>query len=591
MRFDSEFIRELKARCRIEDVIGKTLQLKRAGSNYVACCPFHSEKTPSFTVFPNTQNYYCFGCSEGGDIITFVMKTANMEYPEAVKYLADFCGLPVPIEDDPRAIERQRLKKRLSELNLFAAKFFREQLFSDRGSIAREYLFEKRKLSVATVKRFGLGYAPDEWNAFSSAALNAGYTEQELYDAFFAGKSSKTGKPFDYFRNRVMFPYFDINGNVIAFGGRIIGDGEPKYLNTKDTPIFKKGLNLYAMNYAKNTADETLMLCEGYMDVISLHQAGFSGAVASCGTALTEEQARVIARYAKRVVICYDSDKAGTLATQRAVDILAKHDIVVAVLNHSGMKGAKDPDEFIKLHGSEAFRMLIDGSGSQNEYMLSKILGKYNIDNPEDKIRIVKECSDYIATLESRVAREVYSSKIADKVGISEKSMLDEVEHKAQKNARYQKRRYETEKVRDISRISDRINTQASRNLRAVTAEENLIGILAAFPEMIKKTEKNISPDDFVTSLDRDIYARLIEIVSDGGIPEISTLSEFFEPNVMSRIYELKESRIKLAVNDEKEIESLCSIIREEKSKCDKAENLSDTDFLAVIEKMKNKKQ
>lgn len=591
MKFDSDFIRELKSRCRIEDVVGRMLTLKRAGSNYVACCPFHSEKTPSFTVFPNSQNYYCFGCSEGGDIITFVMKTQNLEYPEAVKYLAESCGLPIPIEDDPLVLQRQKQKKRMLELNLFAAKFFREQLFSPIGEQARDYLYNKRKLSTSTVKRFGLGYATGDWTNASDAMIKAGFTEQEILDGFFAGRSSKTGHLFDYFRNRIMFPYFDINGNVIAFGGRIIGDGEPKYLNTKDTVAFKKGLNLYAMNFAKNQSDGALLLCEGYMDVISLHQAGFSGAIASCGTALTEEQAHVISRYAKRVVICYDSDNAGTLATKRAVGILEKHDLDIAVLDHSGMKGAKDPDEFIKKSGSDAFKRLIENSGSQSEYIISKIISQYNLSSPEEKIKAVKELTDYIATLESKVAREVYSSKIAEKIGIAEKSILDEVEHKVKKIGLANRKKNEKEQIRDISRVSDRINLQAAKNLRAVIAEENLIGIMLAFPETVSKVKSEISSDDFVTDLNKSIFERIIEISSDEQLFDISTLSEYFDTSVMSRIYEMRTARQKLSVNDLSEIKNFCNIIKEEKNKNIDVGDLSDDDFLASIEKMKNKKQ
>ncbi len=584
MKFTSDFIRELKDRCRIEDVIGKKLSLKRAGSNYVACCPFHSEKTPSFTVFPSSQSYYCFGCSEGGDVITFVMKTENAEYADAVTRLAAECSLPIPKEDDPRVLARQRVKKRLLELNLFAAKFYREKLFSPEGKNALDYLLNKRKLSLATIKHFGLGFAPNDWNVTCSAMREAGFTEEEILEGFFAGRSQKTGRLFDYFRNRIMFPYFDISGKVIAFGGRILGDGEPKYLNTKDTAVFKKGLNLYALNYAKNEPESLLLLCEGYMDVISLHQAGFTGAVASCGTALTGEQGQLISRYGKRIVICYDSDRAGTLATARAAQILNQHEINVAVLNHAGMKGEKDPDDFIKKHGAGAFSDLINASGSHSEYRLSQIFSKYQSNDPEDKIRLVRESARFIATLDGKIAREVYSARVAEKAGVSEKSVLSEVEHAVKRLGAATRKRYESDRIKDISRISDRVNPQAALNLKAVTAEDNLIGILCAFPEMIPKALSLIKPEDFVTDLNKSIYSRLAEF-SDEGQADVSLLAEYFDTSVMSRIYELMHSRKKLSVNDAGEIKSFADTIKQEKQKSKNVSEMSDEEFLAAIAK------
>ncbi len=584
MKFTSDFIRELKDRCRIEDVIGKKLSLKRAGSNYVACCPFHSEKTPSFTVFPSSQSYYCFGCSEGGDVITFVMKTENAEYADAVAKLAAECSLPIPAEDDPRVLARQRVKKRLLELNLFAAKFYRDKLFSPEGKEALDYLLNKRKLSLATVKHFGLGFAPNDWSVTCGAMREAGFTEEEILEGFFAGRSQKTGRLFDYFRNRIMFPYFDISGKVIAFGGRILGDGEPKYLNTKDTAVFKKGLNLYALNYAKNEPEGSLLLCEGYMDVISLHQAGFTGAVASCGTALTGEQGQLISRYGKRIVICYDSDRAGTLATARAAQILNQHEINVAVLNHSGMKGEKDPDDFIKKYGAGAFSDLISGSGSHSEYRLSQIFAKYRSDDPEDKIRLVRESARFIATLDGKIAREVYSARVAEKAGVSEKSVLSEVEHAVKRLGAETRKRYESDRIKDISRISDRINPQAALNLKAVTAEDNLIGLLCAFPEMIPKAISLIKPEDFVTDLNKNIYSRLSEL-SEAGQADVSLLAEYFDTSVMSRIYELMHSRKKLSVNDAGEIKNFADTIKKEKQKTKNVSEMSDEEFLAAIAK------
>ncbi|MBR2503169.1 MAG: DNA primase, partial [Oscillospiraceae bacterium] len=345
MAIPAHYIQELLQRNNVYDVISSHVHLKRHGRIYKGLCPFHSEKTPSFTVYPDTQSYYCFGCGAGGDIIRFTMEINGLTYVEAVKALAQQSGMPLPDEDD----KLSRLKSRIYEMNKIAARYFHANLNSEAGKNARIYL-RQRQLSDKTIVNFGIGYASDDWQGLCRHLKSKGFTEDEMVSAYLAARSSK-GNVYDIFRNRVIFPIIDLRGNVIAFGGRRMGDeGGPKYLNSGDTPVFKKSNGLFAMNLAKKSGKDTFILAEGYMDVISLHQAGFNNALATLGTALTSQQAKLIADYAKNVVIAYDSDEAGQKATRRAMEIFSKEDVSVNVLQ---MDGAKDPDEYIKKFGKE----------------------------------------------------------------------------------------------------------------------------------------------------------------------------------------------------------------------------------------------
>ena len=353
-----EIIDEIVYRNNIEDVISSYVTLKRAGSNFKGNCPFHSERTPSFTVFPATKSFYCFGCGAGGDVISFTMRAENLEYVDALELLAQKSGITIPKDkvDAPTGPSR----KRVLEMNLDAAKFFRSCLFDKNiGGEAMKYLTETRQLSTSTIRRFGLGYSPNDFGALTNHMHKLGYTDEELTVGFLCGKSKKTGRTYDYFRNRVIFPIIDTIGNVIGFGGRVMDGSEPKYLNTSDTPAFKKSNNLFALNFAKANAEEQLILCEGYMDVIALHAAGFENAVATLGTAITPSQARIFAKYTKKVIITYDSDNAGQAAADKAMRYLAEVGVEVRVLR---LSGAKDPDEYIKKFGKESFHNMLSES-------------------------------------------------------------------------------------------------------------------------------------------------------------------------------------------------------------------------------------
>ncbi|HEX2938705.1 MAG TPA: DNA primase, partial [Ruminiclostridium sp.] len=408
MAFSDSFLQELKYRADMATVAQRYVNLRKSGRGYVGLCPFHSEKSPSFYVFEDTQSFYCFGCGAGGDVITFIRRIENLDYVDAIKNLAGQFGLDVPEEgvDDSAS----RLRKRILEMNREAAKFYYACLKSPDGEPGRKY-FKKRQLLPSTIKGFGLGYAPAKWDALKSHLKSLGFDEEEMKAASLINE--KDGHSYDKFRNRVMFPIIDLQGSVIAFGGRVLDDSTPKYLNSSDTPVFKKSRGLYALNFAKGSADGTLILCEGYMDVIALHQAGFKNAVATLGTALTPEQSRLMSRYAKDVVVSYDSDEPGQKAAQRAIGLLTQAGINVRVLR---IEGGKDPDEFIKTHGADKFRIMLKKSGSHIEYRIEKAKAKYDLNIPEQKIEFLKEAKNVLASVESAVEREVYAGKIAQEL-------------------------------------------------------------------------------------------------------------------------------------------------------------------------------
>ena len=412
MAFSQAFIEEIKNRNGIEEIISRYLTLKRAGSNVVGLCPFHNEKSPSFTVFPATRTFYCFGCGAGGDVISFVMRAENLDYREAVEYLAKLSGVPIEEEQDGRVEKSTVNRERIYAVTKAAARFFVSALNSPEGEKARQYLIEKRKFTPATLRRFGIGYAPDSWDALTKKLLADGFTVDEMKTAFLCSISKK-GNPFDIFRNRIMFPIFDITGEVVAFSGRRLNENdERKYVNTSDTPIFKKSRVLFGLNIAKNTEDGTLILCEGSPDAIAMHQAGFGNAIATLGTAITAEHARIIARYAKTVYLAYDIDKAGRKATMKGIDLLNQVGVSTKIIDLG--KNEKDPDEFIKAHGAEAFKLKLKGSSGQVDYKIDEILSRYDLSIPDQKLHAADEMTTFLSTLFPEVQRDVSAGRAAE---------------------------------------------------------------------------------------------------------------------------------------------------------------------------------
>lgn len=567
MKITPEFIDDLKFRNRIEEVISMYVTLKRAGSRLVGLCPFHSEKTPSFTVFTDTNSYHCFGCGAGGDVITFVMAAENLDYLGALEFLCNRVGMKMPDTDGEKSESGRR--RRFYDMNREAARFFHASLSKPGAENAVDYLMNKRKLPKSAITRFGIGYAPDSFDALRSHMISLGYKDEELKEAFLCGKS-KTGKYFDYFRGRIMFPIIDNFGNVIAFGGRAIGDKEPKYLNSSDTSVFKKSRNLYSLNFARTCCSEELILCEGYMDVIGVNLAGLSNAVATLGTALTTDQARIMAKYTKKVVIAYDSDGAGTAATKRAIPMLTDAGLEVRVLH---MDGAKDPDEYVKKFGAEKFRALVAESEGKLEFLLGSVLKKYNVDIPDEKIKAAEELCIIAADIESNIEREVYVGKIASALGLDVANVRTDTERKR----KYRKRDREADEKRKIVMsslgVGDRVNRDYAKNVKAAHAEETVLGLMLLFPEyteQVRSGKTELTEDDFVTEFNRRVFQRLIERGSEGGF---GAFADEFSPEEISRMSSMLVARQELTDNSERvfeeSVKSLKNAVADSREKTD----------------------
>ena len=518
MAFTREFLEELKLRNNIEEVIGRVVTLKRAGSNLVGNCPFHSERTPSFTVFPATSSYYCFGCGAGGDVVTFVMQTENIEYPEAIEFLAKRVGIKVEENYENRKSSEPTVKRdRLLELNREAARFFYKSILAPEGAIARAYL-EKRGFNSTTVKRFGIGYAPNSpygKAALSEHLMSKGFTPFEIQTAFLGGTSKKSGKLYDMFRNRLMFPVFDVNGEVVAFSGRRLNEeDERKYINTSDTPVFKKSRVLFGLNFAKNSESGTLILCEGSPDAIAMHQAGFDNAIATLGTAITPEHARIIARYCRTVYLAYDIDKAGRKATLKGIELLNQVGVDTKIINLG--TEAKDPDEFIKKFGADAFKAKLNGSSGQIDYRIEEIISRFDISIAEEKLRAVEEITKFIATFASRPEREVYATRAAEKLKLTPESIRTEVERKAKRQDSKIKKAIVNDALREQSGFGGSANTDKLRFSSEASHEEAILGLLLIRSDFGKEAVKSLTEDDFATALNKKIFALFKDDFAEG---------------------------------------------------------------------------
>ena len=569
-----EIIDEIVFRNDIVEVVGSYVTLKRAGSNFSGLCPFHNEKTPSFTVFPATKSCYCFGCGSGGDVITFIMRTENLDYVEALEFLAARAGITIP-EDNSQNVSSVS-RKRIYAMNLEAAKFFRSCLLDkDIGAEALEYLCEKRKLSMLTVKRFGLGYSPNDFGMLTNHLKRLGYTDEEMTVGFLAGRSQKTGRPYDYFRNRVIFPIIDTAGNIVAFGGRIMDDSKPKYLNTSDTPAFKKSRHLFALNFARKKCEEQMILCEGYMDVIALHEAGFENAVATLGTAITSEQARIFAKYTKKVVICYDSDDAGQNATQKAIRLLGEVGVDVRILK---LSGAKDPDEYIKKFGADSFRRVLGESKSGFDYGVDKIISSRDISLVEEKVKAAGEVCALIARVYSRVERDIYIRRAAELLSVSVESLASDVERMRRRIEREEKSEQSKEAMLSIKHIGDRVNNDAAKNIKATANEESILGLMLMLDEIRAEAASGelISAEDFVTDFGRRVFMALCELeVSESGFSK-AMLGQYFTVDEMGRIERLEMERRMLARNDREVFVSCVNGLKKEVTSAKESDPFSD---------------
>jgi len=565
MRLSEDFISELKYRSDISDIASSYMQLKRRGRNLVGLCPFHGEKTPSFNIYTENGSFYCFGCGAGGDVITFIMKIENLDYMEAVKFLAQRAGMDMPEEtvDDSMS----KLRTRVFEANREAARFYYSKLYSPEGSAALNYL-HTRVLTDNTIRRFGLGYSPNSRFALTNHLKAKGFTDSELIAANLVFKARSGNGVVDRFVDRAMFPIIDLRGNVIGFGGRIMSDQKPKYLNTSDTIVFNKSQNLFSLNNAKNSGTRRLILCEGYMDVITLNQAGFTDAVATLGTALTTEQAMLMKRYCDEVVICYDADEAGQKATQRAIGILRNTGLVVRVLS---IPDGKDPDEFIRKNGDKgtaAFKNILENSGNDVEYRLFKLKQNYDIKTTDGKFAYLSQAVKVLSSLDNRMEQDIYASKLSAEVEVEKNSILEQI--KKSERAKYRNdRKNEFSKLSSkISGRDDKINPQHSKKPRATVAEQNLIAYLINNPDKLSFIEKKITPDDFVTDFNKSLFEYCSKRIKDSKEP-LTTLSADFTADEVSAIVSIITKYSQVAATDTALLEYINTI---------KEENLKPTD-------------
>ena len=482
MAFPPSFIDELIARNPIEDVVGQYVSLKRSGSNLFGLCPFHGEKTPSFSVAPEKGIYYCFGCHKGGGVINFMMEIEGLSYPDAVRALAKRVGMEVP--EDEQYQSRYREQERLWALHKEAARFFHAQLYSPAGAEGLNYAF-RRGMPKSTLTRFGIGFAPNAWTALTDAMLAKGYTDEELRASGLVSVSKKNGRIYDRFRNRLMFPIIDVRGNVIGFGGRVMDDSTPKYLNSPETLIFNKRKNLFGLNLAKKSKLGYLILVEGYMDAIALHQYGFDCAVASLGTSLTEEHAALLSRYTEQVVLIYDGDEAGQRATRRAIPMLEKAGVQVKVLR---MRDAKDPDEYLKKFGADKFKVLLEESSNRVEYQINAIRRKYDLNEDDQKVKFIQESAELIGTLSSPVQREVYGTRVADAAGISYEAMKLEVEKSFKRRRAYERKKQEHQDLEPVRALQPKSREIRYDNVKSALAEETVIALILREPALLDQT-------------------------------------------------------------------------------------------------------
>ncbi|MBR6118939.1 MAG: DNA primase [Oscillospiraceae bacterium] len=582
MPFPAAFIDELVARNPIDEVVGQYVQLKRSGSNYFGLCPFHGEKTASFSVAPNKQMYYCFGCHKGGGVINFIMEIEGLSYPDAVRFLAKRANLEVP--EDERYESQYRAQERLWKLCKDAAKFYHNLLKSDAGMAARAYLV-KRGLDWQTVVKFGMGFAPEDYHALIPAMERKGYSREELIAANLAAVSPKNPQNvYDRFRNRVMFPQIDLRGNIIGFAGRALDkDAKAKYINPTETLIFSKRKFLYAMNLAKKSKRPYIILCEGPMDAIACHQFGFDCAVASQGTALTEEQVNLISKYTDQVIMTYDNDAAGQNATQRAIQMFGRAGVKVKILQ---LHDAKDADEFLHKFGADPFEVLLQGSENQADYRLMSLEKQFDLSLDEQRVEFTAKAAELISGFASAVEREIYADRAAKAAGISRDAMLLEVEKAFKKRIFREKRQRERQDLAPVAAKlpTDRKLRSEYANTRSAAAEEAVIGMALLEPSLLDQRGDLTGAAFSVAFLGR-AFDSLVHLHQEGLRVSLASLQEFSqeESNRLSEI-----ARRYDRVSEERAFTDCVAVILEENGK--KGSANSAADLLALSQAMKKNK-
>ncbi len=543
MALSQDFLIELHDRNDIVEVVGSYLPLVRRGRIHVALCPFHNERTPSFTVYPETQSFYCFGCGAGGDVITFIKQRENIEYIEAVKLLASRAGMALPDETDTSAIA---VRKRIFDLNKLTARFFFDSLNSDAGKQARGYL-RRRGLDDATIRRFGIGYADNTWDSLRNFLRSKGFRDEEMIEAGIC-TAGKNGGSYDFFRERAMFPVIDVRGNIVAFSGRTLNADTRKYLNTRDTAVFKKSRTLFALNIAKNTKTRQIIIAEGQMDVIALHAAGFDNAVAGLGTALTDEHARMISQYADEVLLAYDADEAGQKATRRTIDVFKNTNLIVRVI---AMDGAKDPDEFIQKFGADRFRELIDGSANSTEYELFRVKKNFDLETDAGRAGYLKAAGEVLARIDSLTERDIYAGRVAKDTDGNKEYLLLEAE-RVRKRLRARETKAQDSKL--ARSVGERYNLRVAGDskLGAVSAERRIVALLFFNPDLCEKIADKLLPGDFVSAETAEIFRLLTEAIGREEFMGMSSMSAFLSGEQISLLSGIiaEASGVNFAVDD-----------------------------------------
>lgn len=564
------FLQELKLKTDIVDLVSSYVTLKKRGNTYVGLCPFHNEKTPSFTVYENTQSFYCFGCGAAGDCVGFTRKIDNLDYIDAVKSLAQRAGMQMPEDGYDDSLSKKR--RTILEINRETARFYHSYMMSEEGKVGLQYFLD-RGLSLKTIKHFGLGYAPNSWDSLIKHLKSLGYNPSDMLAAGVVRKGEKGY--YDYFRNRVMTPIIDVRGNIIAFGGRVLDDSKPKYINTSDTLVYKKTNEVFGLNFAKNSGKDSIILCEGYMDVIAMHQAGFDNAVAGCGTALTNEQVRLITRYAKNISLLYDNDEAGQKALSKAITMFSQVD---ASINIPTLSGGKDPDEIIKTQGRARFEAMLEEASNKIEFALTQLRKKYNLVTTQGKSQFAAEAVKILYGA-SPVEQDLYLSRIAEELGIDKRSMQAQLDEYVSRESRKQNRQRYSKILDENMRSVRRESFDNSTSTASLKAQERLISLLMAYSEFVYLCDgfddKKLS-DGFY----RKAYNAVVNRIRNNMSLDLIVFNEEFSSDEMSRFSRIVDQSPKSSDAKKELSDCLSTISREyDKQNSKSASEMNDDDF------------
>lgn len=582
MALNESFLQELKFKTDIDDVVSGYVSLKKRGSTSLGLCPFHNEKTPSFTVYNDTQSFYCFGCGAGGDAVTFIKRIENLDYIDAVKLLAQRAGLNMP-DDNEFDDSLSKKRRRMFEINRETARFYYNYMMSEQGKAGLEY-YLNRGLSMNTIKRFGLGYAPDSWDMLLQHLKSKGYKFSEMVDANVI-KAGKNNRYYDNFKNRVITPIIDVRGNVIAFGGRVLDNSKPKYINTSDTLVYKKTNELFGLNLAKDKCSDRLILCEGYMDVIAMHQAGFTNAVAGCGTALTSEQVRLISRYTKEIVLAYDADEAGQKALNKAISLFRNTDIKIKI---PALTGGKDPDEIIKKYGRDKFKGMLDGASNEVEFALLDLRKDNNLNSTQGKIDFLNAAIKILCNV-GPIEQDLYLTRLSNELSVEKNSIKAQLEDYSKKNKRKQERSMYKTIVQDSVKQNRKLSFENNTSIKQMKAEERIVGLLMRYP-YCKELCKDFDVEKFSSSFIKRIFAQIISRLDDELDVDLINFSGVLTNDELSNLSGIV-ARTQESKNAKKEFSDCLSIVTEEYDKSNgvSSSDMSDDEFRELFNNKVNK--